>query len=176
MVSEIPIKERQNVEPEKELDQKQMLKEAKGIANSGKQFFKKIDNFSGDLVKIQPPEFSKLIPTTIYFTTEEELSKAAEIARTGGGARIAEQFALPLRSEREEYRVIKITTKPGIKTTIYVSTIAPASEENKRIRKMIKRPGGGARQYLVIKRSDFTEKGTIGMLKNNGQYKEGNFK
>ncbi|MGL4686449.1 MAG: hypothetical protein ACRCVY_06830 [Commensalibacter sp.] len=84
MVSEIPIKERQNVEPEKELDQKQMLKEAKGIANSGKQFFKKIDNFSGDLVKIQPPEFSKLIPTTIYFTTEEELSKAAEIARTGG--------------------------------------------------------------------------------------------
>lgn len=151
-----------------------MLKEAKGIANSGKQFFKKIDNFSGDLVKIQPPEFSKLTSTTIYFTTEEELSKAAEIARTGGPS-IAEQFALPLTSEREEYRVIKITTKPGIKTTIYVSTIAPASQENKRIGKMIKRPGG-ARQYLVIKRSDFTEMGTIGMLKNNGKYKEGNFK
>lgn len=40
---------------------------------------------------------------------------------------------------------------------------------------MIKRPGG-ARQYLVTKRSDFTETGTIGMFKNNGQYKEGNFK
>lgn len=168
------MKERQNVEPEKELDRRKILQDAIEIANSGKEFFKEIDNFSGDLVKIQPPEFSKLTPTTIYFTTEKELSKAAKIARTGGPS-IAEQFALPLTSEREEYRVIKITTKPGIKTTIHVSTIAPASQENKRIGKMIKRPGG-ARQYLVIRRSDFTEKGTIGMLKNNGQYKEGNFK
>lgn len=166
--------ERKNNDVKKELTESSILDEAIEIANSGKQYFKKIDNFSGDLVKIQPPEYSKLTPTTIYFTTEEELSKAAEIARTGGPS-IAEQFALPLTSEREEYRVIKITTKPGIKTTIHVSTIAPASQKIKRTNEKVKRPGG-AQQYLVIKRSDFTEIGTIGMLKNNGQYKEGNFK
>jgi len=125
---------------------------------SGKTLPQSIDNFEGTLYKIQKIQYNTVRPDTIYFTTQEEINKAAAIASNGGPS-IAEQFGLPQSSIADQYGIMPMqSTSPS---TIFKSVVAPSLEKG------ITQPGG-ASQYFIFNQSNFTSLPRSGSLTNNG--------
>lgn len=125
---------------------------------SGKTLPEQIDNFEGTLYKIQKIQYDTVHPNTIYFTTQEEINKAAGIASRGGPS-IGEQFGLPQSSITDQYGIMPMQTNSP--TTIFKSVVAPSLEKG------ITQPGG-ASQYFIFDQSKFNSLTRSGSLTNNG--------
>lgn len=125
---------------------------------SGKTLPQQMDNFEGTLYKIQKIQYDSVRPDTIYFTTQEEINKAAGIASRGGPS-IGEQFGLPQSSITDQYGIMPMQTNSP--TTIFKSVVAPSLEKG------ITQPGG-ASQYFIFDQSKFNSLTRSGSLTNNG--------
>jgi len=136
----------------------QIKEKAIEAIQSGKTLPQQIDNFEGTLYKIQKIQYDTVRPDTIYFTTQEEINKAAAIASRGGPS-IGEQFGLPQSSITDQYGIMPMQTNSP--TTIFKSIVAPTAENG------INNPGG-ATQYFIFNQSKFNSLTRSGSLTNNG--------
>lgn len=136
----------------------QIKDQALEAINSGKTLPQQIDNFEGTLYKIQNIKYSSVSENTIYFTTQEEINKAAAIASRGGPS-IGEQFGLPQSSIANQYSIMPMQANSS--TTIFKSIVAPTVENG------ITTPGGAA-QYFIFNQAEFSPLAKSGTLTNNG--------
>lgn len=89
-----------------------------------------------------------------YFTTYEDFMKAAKSDST-----LAEALGLPLVSEGAKYSVWEIT--PLAPAKVYITEIAPTSEFGGAVMRT-----GGATQYLIPNRGDWSPAKPIGLIGN----------
>ncbi|WP_223513038.1 DUF6861 domain-containing protein [Pseudomonas sp. GL-R-26] len=89
-----------------------------------------------------------------YFTTYEELNKAANSGKT-----LADSLGLPLGSEAPKYDLYEIA--PFSPSKVYVSEVAPTRELGGAIVR-----SGGALQYVIPNRTNWSEAKLIGNIGN----------
>ncbi|WP_448102746.1 hypothetical protein [Luteibacter jiangsuensis] len=105
------------------------------------------------LVKIVP-EGAGVGPNSPFFTTPEELTRAAQ-----SGMTLADYFGLPLKSESATYSIYQISpTQPA---GVFVNQLAPTIE----LGGLIQRSGGGV-QYIVPNRKLWSDPALIGTTHN----------
>lgn len=89
-----------------------------------------------------------------FFTSKAELESAAK-----SGRNLADYFGLPIKSEAVTYDILEITPKSP--TTVYLNTVAPTTELEGAVNR-----SGGALQYLVPNRSNWSTAIKIGEISN----------
>lgn len=106
------------------------------------------------LVKIVP-QGEAVSAYTPFFATMEDLQKAAK-----SGQSLADAFGLPIRSEAATYDIYQITPKAA-DAKVFVQTVAPTSELGGAVVRE-----GGALQYLVVNRSEWSGAVKVGSIPN----------
>lgn len=110
-------------------------------------------SINSPLVKIVP-EGQTVSPYSPFFTTAAELDAASEV-----GLSLADYFGLPIKNEAPLYDIYQIS--PTCPTTVFASKVAPTSE----LGGLVLRPGG-ATQYVVPNRSQWSPPVLVGKIKN----------
>lgn len=110
--------------------------------------------FDDALVKIVP-HGEGVSAYTPFFATMDDLQAAAK-----SGQSLADAFGLPIRSEAAVYDIYQIAPK-GADAKVFVQTIAPTSELGGAVVRE-----GGALQYLVLNRGEWTDAVKIGSIPN----------
>lgn len=109
---------------------------------------------STPLVKIVPHGAEGISDYSPFFTTMDELKATARSDKT-----LADSLGLPVISEDARYSIFEI--KPLEPTDVFVSKVAPTVEfEDKIVR------AGGATQYLVPNRNEWSSAKLIGEIDN----------
>jgi len=118
----------------------------------------KADDF---LYKLQPSEYSSVLPSTPYLITSEHYEQALQLAKQQGTT-LDKVLGLPESSVRGDYSIWKMTAnKPA---TVFTNTIAPTQETvlQNGIEQVIQKPGGAV-QDLLLNHNSFKQElmGTI---------------
>ena len=111
-------------------------------------------NITTPLVKIVPVTEKGASDYSPFFTTMEELQAAAKSDKT-----LADALGLPVTSENARYHVFEIT--PLQPTEVFKSTVAPTVEFGGNVTRT-----GGAAQYLVPNRQEWSAAKLIGEIDN----------
>lgn len=111
-------------------------------------------NITTPLVKIVPVTEKGASDYSPFFTTMEELQAAAKSDKT-----LADALGLPVTSENAKYHIFEIT--PLQPTEVFKSTVAPTVEFGGNITRT-----GGAAQYLVPNRKEWSAAKLIGEIDN----------
>lgn len=106
------------------------------------------------LVKIVPQAEKSISDFSPFFTTMDELNAAASLDTT-----LADALGLPVISENARYSIFEIT--PLTPTDVFVSKVAPTIEFGGRLTRT-----GGATQYLVPNRKEWSAAKIIGEINN----------
>ncbi|MFG0272193.1 DUF6861 domain-containing protein [Pseudomonas sp. zjy_14] len=106
------------------------------------------------LVKIVPIGEKGVSDFSPFFTTMDELKAAAKSGRT-----LADSLGLPVISENSRYSIFEIT--PLQPTEVFMSKVAPTVEFGGNITR-----AGGASQYLVPNRQEWSAAKLIGEIDN----------
>lgn len=112
----------------------------------------KLEKKAAALVKIVP-HGQTVSPYSPFFATVAAMKAACE-----GPLRLADSFAVPLKSESQTYDLYEIRPAKG-PVDFYVSVVAPTSELNG----LALRPGG-AQQSLVPNRGEWTAPALVGTV------------
>ncbi|EHD12870.1 hypothetical protein CIN_22100 [Commensalibacter intestini A911] len=115
----------------------------------------------GVIYKLQPSEYSSVLPITPYLITPEHYEQALQMAKQQGTT-LDKVLGLPESNVRNEFSLWKLTTdKPA---TVFTNTIAPTQETvlQNGIEQVIQKPGG-ALQDLLLNHNSFKQElmGTI---------------
>jgi len=125
-----------------------------GLIKSGREL-PQMEFVNEALVKISPAD-TPASPTSAYFTKQAELMNEAAL-----GHDLNQRFGLPVKSEASVYTANEIRPRNG-PTLVFVSEVAPTSELHGQVTR-----SGGAKQYLVLNRSQFTEATPVMHIGNN---------